>query len=87
MSPRYENGSTNRNAVDIPAVLKSYNPYDPDHDIDRSYEFNTIRNHLFVCRVDEALSKAGASGAVIPAMPFCPEPRFLLYLKEVALSF
>ena len=56
----------------IPAVLKSYNPYDPDHDIDRSYEFNTIRNHLFVCHVDEALSKAGASGAMIPAMPFCP---------------
>ena len=28
----------------IPPTLKSYNPYDPDHDIDRSYEFNTIRN-------------------------------------------
>jgi len=57
--------------------FKSYDPSDPRFDVNHSLDYNTIRDHLFVCRVKQALKKAGADELVFNDWCKCARSAFI----------
>ena len=59
----------------IPEAFESYNPI--VHDLNRSYDYTSIQNHLFVCRVKQALEKAGVDKFTFNNWTSCARNAFL----------
>jgi hypothetical protein len=60
----------------LPKAFKHhYNPSDPL--FNRSRDYTTIRNHLFVCRVERALEKAGVAKCIFNDWCKCARSAFI----------
>mgnify|MGYP005840960607 CR=1 FL=1 len=58
-------------------TFKSYDPKDKRHDLKKSEDFFSIQNHLFVCRVERALEKAGVDKLIFNKWISCARNAFL----------
>jgi hypothetical protein len=61
--------------VPLPEAFKHCNPSDPL--VNRSRDYTTIRNHLFVCRVERALEKAGVDKCIFNDWCKCARSAFI----------
>ena len=61
----------------IPDAFGSFNPSDSRFDQDKSCDYTTIRDHLFVCRVERALEKAGVDKCTFNDWCKCARSAFI----------
>lgn len=62
----------------IPAcTFESYDPEDDRFNLERSEDYSSIRNHLFICRVEQALEKASVDKPTFQNWCKCARDAFL----------
>jgi len=58
-------------------TFKSHDPEDEQQDLKKSEDFSSIQNHLFFCRVERALEKAGVDKVIFNKRTSCARNAFL----------